>query len=506
MTARSAPMLMERALRGCARRGEWRVAIYGAGVHTRLMGDALCEPPVEITSVIDDDPARIGQRLWNFPVVSLDDVGDVDAIVLSSDAAEQMLWDNTAALRERGVRVVRLHEITGDAGVSRRVAVWPPVESRERWGDLCARLWWYLSPAVDGIETVMIPVRGDIGGELAHPDDVPACLVTPESGPLIDRVSFIDPDALDDADPDMVLVWDDAAESDQLVIPGREILSIDSDRRRYSSMTCGTLADRIMGIDPESATISRARFETMRAEIAARPESDNVYVFGTGPSLPSAMEMDFSDGVCLACNSIIADRELMDHLKPPLVVFADPVFHMGPSRYASDFRDTLITAVRDDGLWVLVPLRDFRVLTHHLPTDVAERLIGVPSEGGGVPQIDLDQRFVISETANILTLLLLPLAFTFGKRVGIVGCDGRPLDENGYFWTHDQTAQLPERMNDAKRAHPGFFKIDYLEYYQIHCKTVGRWIDAALQRGITVESLTPSYIPALAQEGVACHR
>jgi hypothetical protein len=53
-------------------------------------------------------------------------------------------------------------------------------------------------------------------------------------------------------------------------------------------------------------------------------------------------------------------------------------------------------------------------------------------------------------------------------------------------------------MAGIRRAHPGFFQIDYQDYYALHCETVRHWVAAAERKGKHVINLTPSHIPALA--------
>ncbi|MGP1309267.1 MAG: hypothetical protein ACTS27_03605 [Phycisphaerales bacterium] len=103
---------MTEALKGCAERGLHRVALFGAGTHTRRVGSCLLQPPVQVVAVIDQNPDLRGQRLWNFPIVSLDEALalNLDAVVLSSNTMEDRLFDSAAPLRDAGIEVVRLYE------------------------------------------------------------------------------------------------------------------------------------------------------------------------------------------------------------------------------------------------------------------------------------------------------------------------------------------------------------------------------------------------------------
>ncbi len=102
---------MRAALQRCADRGHTRVAVYGAGTHTRAIGEALRRPPVSIECIIDDAAANHGQTLWNYPIVSQADAlaRGVQAVVLSSNQWEPQLWERSRPLREAGVEVLRLY-------------------------------------------------------------------------------------------------------------------------------------------------------------------------------------------------------------------------------------------------------------------------------------------------------------------------------------------------------------------------------------------------------------
>jgi hypothetical protein len=86
--------------------------------------------------------------------------------------------------------------------------------------------------------------------------------------------------------------------------------------------------------------------------------------------------------------------------------------------------------------------------------------------------------------------------------VRIAGCDGRKPNEN-YFWKHNADTQYSDNlMASAFAAHPAFFRDrDYSDYYAQHCREVEDLLAAGEQHGRTVESVTPSWIPALAARG-----
>lgn len=103
--------LMRRALMRCVQAGHSRVAIYGAGQHTVRSAGAFNDSAVTIVGIIDDNVTRHGESVAGLTVISKDQARRLGAtaIVLSSDAHEQLLWQNTAALRHEGMLVERLY-------------------------------------------------------------------------------------------------------------------------------------------------------------------------------------------------------------------------------------------------------------------------------------------------------------------------------------------------------------------------------------------------------------
>tara|TARA_R110002110_G_scaffold403866_1_gene621835 strand:+ start:2146 stop:9000 length:6855 start_codon:yes stop_codon:yes gene_type:complete len=244
---------------------------------------------------------------------------------------------------------------------------------------------------------------------------------------------------------------------------------------------------------------NRHRFEEFKSSLSPKRRA---YVFGTGPSLSGfAASHDFSDGHCIVSNSMVKNADLLAQLKPVAIVAADPIFHAGCSRYAGAFRTELIQALRTHACYFITSLRDYNVFHAFLPEDLRSRLIGVPFDGKAPFNPDLSKNFSVQPLANILTLLLFPVAGTITGEICVVGCDGRPLDQNTYFWGHDKSTQFNDEMENIKLVHPAFFAVDYDDYYSEHCKNVALAVDALENLDKTVQSLTPSYIPALAARG-----
>lgn len=99
------------AFERCLDRGKRRIALYGAGTHTRALGPLLVEPVVDVACIIDDNPASHGRRLWGYEIVSRERAVElgVQAVVLSANSFEDKLWANCGIFRERGIDVLRLY-------------------------------------------------------------------------------------------------------------------------------------------------------------------------------------------------------------------------------------------------------------------------------------------------------------------------------------------------------------------------------------------------------------
>ena len=90
-----------------------RIALYGAGNHTRKLApqfQRLKEHGIHVEAILDDNSSRHGEQIGDVKILGPEQgARAVDAVVLSSDVAESMLWEKTEAMRNRGIEVVRLY-------------------------------------------------------------------------------------------------------------------------------------------------------------------------------------------------------------------------------------------------------------------------------------------------------------------------------------------------------------------------------------------------------------
>lgn len=88
-------------------RGTKEVTLWGAGAHTGWLLEHVNDLGLTVRAIVDD--VLSGQDRFGHRVAAPGSVRDNDVVLLSSDWHEETLWQKSATLRERGVKVVRLY-------------------------------------------------------------------------------------------------------------------------------------------------------------------------------------------------------------------------------------------------------------------------------------------------------------------------------------------------------------------------------------------------------------
>jgi len=385
-----------------------------------------------------------------------------------------------------------------------RITVLPMVGTEEALRDLLARMAWGIGLASFHDCTIYLTDDALAGIEWRVPDLMDPAIAgnfsalrprlrfvaAPDRQEILERLAVTDFVVFVEDPPQ----WDILTEAEWTEALGRKkILRSDPVRTRQEFGNWVELNFQLRNDREVEIEHCRARFGQVM-EACGRYETG--YCLATGPSLAAFKETNFEGALSVVCNSAILDEELMEWVRPQFLVFADPIFHFGPSSYAAEFRRRLRESCVRHDYTIIVPMRYYGLLTDAMP-ELRARTIGIPSDKPNGFNLDLTTDFRVFTTANILTYLMLPVASTLARKVYMLGCDGRPLNESDYFWQHNKKTQINDQMESIRLVHPGFFAIDYNDYYLDHCRQLEELIHDGEKLGREYGSVTPSFIPAL---------
>lgn len=273
----------------------------------------------------------------------------------------------------------------------------------------------------------------------------------------------------------------------------RTLMEIDWERRRLGASWLAELAKVLTNGYEFDARKAQSQVMDL---VAKHGQAERAYLLATGPSARAALEHDLTDGVRIACNTFILDDELMAHADPDVVTFADPIFHFGPSTYAQRFQDALVARAQEYDFTIVTTERFAPLLRAHAPT-LRDRVVGLRQGRTNWPtNFDLEYEPGVKPYPNILTMLMLPIATTLARSAELFGFDGRDPDEN-YFWKHGRTVQFGTEMEDIRKVHPGFFEVDYEDYYENHLRDLHLITTKLATHGFDVRPATHTHMTPL---------
>lgn len=213
----------------------------------------------------------------------------------------------------------------------------------------------------------------------------------------------------------------------------------------------------LLPVDQKAALLkdSQVRF---RAALQAQREAGRTSsaVFGTGPSIDTAFDFDFSDCMTVACNSIVANEALLDHIQPAFVCAGDAVSHFGVSHYAQTFRSDLVRVLQERGIYLFTSAAIGFLLVQKHP-EIRDHVI-LCEQGLTGLNADLENIWSLPRFDSTLNIHMLPIATTYSDTVYLLGLDGRDpnLDNNEDFWAHSKAAQYHDLVDSGHLAHPTF--------------------------------------------------
>lgn len=414
--------------------------------------------------------------------------------------------------------------------IIRHVSYYPVVRDITTLSDLVNRISWYFPKSASSNVEVSILVDKSL---LAT--DLKSLVPPPSQHSYIgksENIHLIEKQACDLSKADAIMLWDKRSMFTPVVLQHlTKVYIVDPtyyysvEGETYQRMYIETLEDQ------EKERFLKLSMMNYRALLDEVGQCERGYVFGTGPSLEGhAMDFDYSDGFRIVCNSIVKNREIMDHIKPHLLAFGDAQHHASPCLYAETFRQAVIEAVHETNCYILTEDYFLPLLLAHYP-ELEDKIIGIETPGiwdlslyeiirmvlrrpHKIPWFDkipgheeeynfpTPDKFYVRTAGSVLPSYLIPIVSSVCKVIYILGADGRDpkgdKPDKTYIWNYSQSCQFNEQT--AFDTHPSYFRDrPYTEDFDIYCDNFKGLIRYGESLGRKYYSLAPSYIPVLAQ-------
>lgn len=295
-------------------------------------------------------------------------------------------------------------------------------------------------------------------------------------------------------DSDVIYIWDVARGLDRAEKYLDKVYVVDPnfykyiETNNYSSLYYMSLSEA----DKEQIlNRSRQLFDRLKEE----NKEKRANIFCTGPSIEEIYAMEFGPSLNIIANSLVKDRELLERIRPRILVFDDLNFYVSPHKYGEKFYQDVLDAVRRYDMYIITFLVRVPLILAHFP-ELENKLIGIPFDAGQYC-FPSRENFCTKNTSNILTELILPVASALCDEVGIAGCTGRKPDEK-YYWKHSPDTQYLDLMQSVFDMYPSVFRDQqYGNYYGRHCRNVEGLLSYGEGLGKRYINLTTSFIPAL---------
>jgi len=270
---------------------------------------------------------------------------------------------------------------------------------------------------------------------------------------------------------------------------------VDHQNKSYQSdINFVKLVSRALPIEKihKAVNLSKKIFENESKKIIGKYK--NSFIFGRGPSLGSAYNYNFSDGVRIACNQMIRDTKLMAHISPHFFAACDHAYHFGPSKLAEAFRFDILNYLKNNDCLFVTPLECYLLMICHYP-EIEHKLIAIPY-GGSSFNFNLINNFITKPSVGVLQEILFPLAATFAKNVYLLGFDGNPpSSEPDRIWNYSNIAEYSHDITKTIHAsRPNYYSKDKRsDFYNLYENESRTMISEAGLLDIKIFTLAKSY-------------
>lgn len=245
----------------------------------------------------------------------------------------------------------------------------------------------------------------------------------------------------------------------------------------------------------ESRPLARLKRTFRTAD--ARPRSRECVVLGTGPSAHLALRDEFRDCDFVVCNTAIKSELLMRRRVVALCV-ADAAYFAAHHAYAKAVHQRMSQVVTARDISLYVDAEQEELWLHRIPNLRPERVFPVLFTPYIPYQPSFEKGRMQKNGYSVFTMLLLPVAATYYRKLHLVGFDGKSPDMKHYFWKHNDEFQYTELLPTVKEAEPGFFAgKDYNAYNSSNADSIAEAITSVQQTGVELVMSHPSFIPPL---------
>ncbi|OXS55871.1 hypothetical protein B1A99_21845 [Cohnella sp. CIP 111063] len=349
----------------------------------------------------------------------------------------------------------------------RHIVIYPFIETIEEHDDMEARLNWFLPNR----QNLHVYIPQDLPGDEVWQSEMDAC--------------------------DVLLVWRQSSLNDALLRPYRaKIGCVDPSYMETPELPLyARLYYRTLEFEERAALLKQSMFNFERLQ-ALVGKGQPAYVFGSGPSLETVLNMQLIPGVKIICNAIVQSEKVLDRLDPDVLVAIDAHF-FSHTIFGQQYRETIKQFLDHSSRYCIVPEMYAALLFAQYP-ELRYQIIGMPitSTIYHFPVLD---SFWVKSLANVITTLAIPIASSLADTILIAGCDGSSNLEEP--WDHSKIAQWDDTVNAAHEAHTSYRLIinSRESYHEQHNRNIEELIALGEQCGKTYHSITPSFIPALAR-------
>ena len=229
----------------------------------------------------------------------------------------------------------------------------------------------------------------------------------------------------------------------------------------------------------------------------SRPRARECVVLGNGPSAHLALRDEYADCDFIICNTAVKSEALLRR-KVVALCIADAAYFQAPHDYARALHARMREVVARDKISLYVDAEQEQLWHDRVPNLSPDQVFPVLFNPFIPYQTSFRTGRIQKNGFSVFTMLLLPVATTYYRRIHLIGFDGKSPDVKQYFWKHDDEFQYTSLLPTVKETEPAFFiEKDYEQYNRNNADSIEEALSAVEAQGIEVIMSHPSFIPPL---------